>query len=324
MPAEWAPHERTLMAWPCRTELWGAVLGRARADTAAVANAIAAFEPVTMVARPADAAAARAALAGAVGVVALEIDDSWLRDNGPVFVLDEDTGERSAVHFGFNAWGERFAGYARDAAVGAVLAERLGDPVRRAPLVLEGGSIAVDGSGTLLTTEQCLLHPNRNPGLDRAAIEAVLREHLGVRRVVWLGHGLVEDRDTDGHVDLVAAFTGPGRVLLQAVPDDNPNAARCAENAVRARAAGLDVVELDLLPYATVAGRRVAAGYLNLYVANGAVIVPVTGADSDAEALARIGAEFAGREVVSVPGAALAYGGGGPHCITQQVPAPAR
>jgi agmatine deiminase len=321
MPAEWAQHERTLMAWPCRTELWGPVLGRARQDTAAVANAIAAFEPVTMVARPADAGAARAALAGAVEVVALPIDDSWLRDTGPVFVLDEETGERAAVHFRFNAWGERFAPYAHDAAVGAVLAERLGDPVRRAPLVLEGGAIAVDGTGTLLATEQCLLHPNRNPDLDRPAIEAALREHLGAERVVWLGEGLAEDRDTDGHVDLVAAFTGPGRVLLQTAAEGNPNHARGAENAARARAAGLDVVELDLLPYVTVAGERVAAGHLNLYVCNGAVIVPVTGAGTDAEALARIGAEFAGREVVGVPGAVLAYGGGGPHCVTQQVPA---
>ena len=237
-----------------------------------------------------------------------------------MFVLDE-AGDRSAVHFGFNAWGEKFHPYDRDAAAGGLLGGHLGDEVRRAPMVLEGGSIAVDGAGTLLTTEQCLLHPNRNPGLDRAAIEAALGEYLGADRVVWLGQGLVEDRDTDGHVDLIAAFTAPGRVLLQAVPEDNPNFEHCAENAARARAADLDVAELDLLPYVTVAGERVAAGYLNLYICNGAVIVPVAGVEEDAAALELIGAQLAGREVVGVPGTVLAFGGGGPHCITQQVPA---
>jgi agmatine deiminase len=225
-----------------------------------------------------------------------------------------------AVHFAFNAWGEKFSPWDRDAAVGALVARALGDEVRPAPLVLEGGSILSDGAGTLLTTEQCLLHPNRYPSLSREEIEAALRDALGVQRILWLGRGLVEDRDTDGHVDLIAAFIAPGRVLLQTVPADNPNHDGCAENVARLQAAGVEVLELPHLPYVTVAGEPVAASYLNFYICNGAVIVPVSGADTDEAALEVIASAYPGREIVPVPGAVLAYGGGGPHCITQQVP----
>jgi agmatine deiminase len=321
MPAEWEAHERTIMGWPCRKELWRETIAQARADYAEVANAIAAFEPVTMIANPGpDAAQARAACGEGVEVVELGLDDSWLRDCGPIYVRDEHGG-RYAVHFRFNAWGGKFAPWDSDAKVGALVAERLGDPVVSAPLVLEGGSICVDGAGSLLSTEQCLLAPNRNPALSREQIEAALRRYLGVDRVVWLGQGLVEDRDTDGHVDLIAAFVCPGRVLLQGVSEDNPNFERCAENRSRLESAGIEVLEMPFLPYARVAGQRVAVGYLNFYLLNGAVIVPVAGADTDEDALAIIARAYPGREQVPVPGTVLAYGGGGPHCITQQVPA---
>jgi agmatine deiminase len=294
-------------------------MGRAREDYAAVANAIAAFEPVTMIANAgADAAAARAACTGEVEVVVGEIDDSWLRDTGPIYVYAD--GQREARHFRFNAWGEKFHPWDKDAAIGAEIAELLGDRVVAVEMVLEGGSVLADGAGTLITTEQCLLAKNRNPSLDRDAIAARLTEAFGLERIVWLGRGLLEDRDTDGHVDLIAAFTKPGQVLLQTVAETNPNYPDCEENRRRLTAAGIEVLGLPLLPYAEVAGETVVAGYLNLYVCNGAVIVPVTGAECDTDALAMIAAAFPGREVVPVPGAVLAYGGGGPHCITQQVP----
>ncbi len=319
-PAEWEPHERTLMGWPCRRELWGASLEAARAESAAVANAVAAFEPVTMIANPGpDAATARAACAAPVEIVELPLDDSWLRDCGPIYVYD-DTGVRVAVHFGFNAWGEKFPPWDRDAAVGRRIAEHLGDPVVSAAMVLEGGSILTDGAGTLLTTEACLLHPNRNPAMSRPEIEDQLRRRLGVDRIVWLGQGLVEDRDTDGHVDLIASFTGPAAALHQAVAQDNPNFDRCQENRRRLEAAGIGVTDLPFLPYATVDGETVAVSYLNFYICNGGVIVPVGGAQTDAEALAIIAGAHPDREVVAVPGVITAYGGGGPHCITQQVP----
>jgi agmatine deiminase len=320
LPAEWEPHERTLMGWPCRRELWGETMVQACADYATVANAIAAFEPVTMIANPGgDAAAARAACSAAVDVVELPLDDSWLRDCGPIYVYDDD-GRRRAVHFRFNAWGDKFDPYDKDAAVGGVIAGRLGDPVVSVSLVLEGGSILGDGTGTLLTTEECLLNPNRNPQLGREEIEATLIEQLGVDRVVWLEFGMVEDKDTDGHVDLIASFAAPGSAMLLSPGPENPNYERAQDNLGRLRAAGIDVVELPFLSYVEVAGQTIGASYLNFYICNGAVIVPVCGDERDPEALALIGDAYPGREVVPVPGAVLAYGGGGPHCITQQVP----
>ncbi len=292
-PAEWEPHDRTLMGWPCRTELWGETMEQARSDYAAVANAIAAFEPVTMIANAgADAALARAACTGAVEIVELPLDDSWLRDCGPIYTYDN--GDRIANHFRFNAWGEKFPPWDRDAEVGRLIAERLGDEVRDSQLVLEGGSILTDGRGTLLTTEQCLLNPNRNPGLSREQIEAELCLRLGVERIVWLGMGLLEDRDTDGHVDLIAAFTEPRRVLLQTVGPDNPNYDNCVENARRLTDAGIEVVELPGLPYAEIAGEQIAASYLNFYICNRAVIVPVAGAETDDRALEIIAAGYPG------------------------------
>ena len=323
MPAEWAPHERTLMAWPARHELWGPQLAQAKEDYAATATAVASFEPLTMVCADASAAAeARAALPGEVDVIIEPIDDSWLRDSGPIFVTGSD-GRRAGVHFGFNAWGEKFHPFDNDAAIGGRLVELMGDRCYGAPLILEGGSICVDGEGTLITTEQCLLHPSRNPGLSREQIEQHLIDELGLERVVWLGLGLVEDRDTDGHVDLIAAFTKPGEVLLQTVPERNPNYDNCRENVARLQDAGIDVVEMPHLPYTEVEGETVACGYMNFYLCNDAVIVPVCGADTDPDALSRIAESYPGREAVPVPGAVIAWGGGGPHCITQQVPATA-
>ncbi len=324
LPPEWAPHERTLVGWPNRQDVWGELLPQAKEAHAAVANAIAAFEPVTVVAHPLRAVEARAALAGDVDVLAIELDDSRLRDSGPIFVLDAE-GRRAGVHFRFNAWGERFAPYDRDAVVGGRLAEWLGDPVVPAPLVLEGGSVAVDGTGTLITTEQCLLHPNRNPELSREEIVAALQEFLGVERIVWLGRGLVEDGGhdgQDGHVDLVAAFTGPGRVLVQTVDEANPNFPACLDNLRRLTSAGLEVDALHWLPYHRVGGQERAVPYMSFYVCNGGVIVPVAGQETDELALAVIARHYPDREVVALPGQVLAAAGGGVHSLTQQVPLP--
>lgn len=326
MPAEWAPHERTLIAWPAREEAWrgGATIEQARDAHAAVVAAVAAFEPVTLVADPAHAEDARRRVPGEnVEVVALPIDDSWLRDSGPIVVTDGIV--RAGIDFRFNAWGEAFTPYDKDAAIAQRLLDHLEIERFGSPIVLEGGSIAVDGEGTLLTTEQCLLNPNRNPLLDRADIERELRLQLGAEKIVWLGQGLVEDADTDGHVDNVAAFVAPGRVLLQTVEDDDdPNWASARENRRRLQEAGLDVIDLPLLPRAKHAddGDTVAVPYMNFYLCNGAAIVPVAQLDHDMdeEALTRLRALLPGREVVGVPGRVLALGGGGVHCITQQIP----
>jgi len=319
MPAEPAHHDATVMAWPARRALWRDQYAEACGVYAAVARAVAAHEAVTMVAAPSDEAAARLACGPAVEVVAIPIDDSWTRDSGPIVVVGED-GARAAVDFVFNGWGRKYAPWDDDDALAGRVADRLGLPTYRAPFVLEGGSIAVDGERTVITTEQCLLHPNRNPDMTREEIEQGLRDFLGVEHVVWLGQGLAEDRDTDGHVDLIAAFIAPGRVLLQSTPPGTPSSERMADNRSRLVAAGLEVVDFPILPTLEVGGEEVAVGHLNFYLCNGAVIVPVAGLTTDAEALERIGAVYPDREVVGVPGGVIAFGGGGPHCITQQVP----
>ena len=322
MPAEFAAHDRTLMAWPARESMWGEQFEAAKAAYAEVANAITAFEPVTMVAAPSQRKEARAACGGGVTVSELPIDDSWIRDNGPVFVLD-GSGRRAAVDFAFNAWGEKFHPYDNDAAVTALLLERMGEErIDATDFTLEGGSIAVDGEGVLVTTEQCLLHPTRNPERSKDEIARRLQDELGVHTVVWLGQGLVEDFDTDGHVDNVCAFIAPGRVLAQTVADEaNPNWDTTRENVERLQAAGLEVEELPLLPYVDHDGPPTVVPYTNFYVCNGGLIVPVAGQETDDEALALLGGLYPGREVVAVPGVTLALGGGGVHCITQQVPA---
>jgi agmatine deiminase len=308
MPAETARHERTLMAWPCRRELWGDTMAAAKRETAGVANAIAAFEPVLMVCAPGDGAEARPELAGGVEVWEAPIDDSWLRDSGPIF-RDDGRG----IQFGFNAWGDKFHPYDDDATIAGRLCDRLGRPWERSEMVLEGGAIAVDGEGTLVTTEECLLNPNRNPGWSRERIEGELRARLGAERIVWLPYGLAEDKDTDGHVDLVAAFAGPGRVALLSVDEGNANAERLAADREALRAAGLEVVDVPGLAY----DGDVAVSPMNLYVCNGGVVM----SDASPEALEAVARAFPEREVVGVAAETLAFGGGGPHCITQQVPA---
>ncbi|HEY8582181.1 MAG TPA: agmatine deiminase family protein [Capillimicrobium sp.] len=314
IPPEWAPHERTLMGWPCRLDLWEDRLEEAKEEYAGVANAIAAFEPVLMVCRPGDGDEARAALAGGVEVWEAPIDDSWLRDNGPIF-----TGPDDAVCFGFNAWGGKFPPWDDDATLAPRLCDRLGKAWTRSDMVLEGGSIAIDADGSLITTEQCLLHPNRNPTMSRADIERELVARLGVTRVVWLGDGLVEDRDTDGHVDLICVPTPSNGVLLQTVAEDNPNFEAMEDNRRRLEDAGIEIMPFDVLAY----DDDVVVSYLNAYVCNGAVIVPQAGQpDLDEHALEIYRLAFPDHEPVGVPGRTIAFGGGGPHCITQQVPLP--
>jgi agmatine deiminase len=240
MPAEWEPHEACLMEWPTltRKELWGERFEEAQRDYASVANAIAAFEPVVMVCDPEQQAAVRRRCGDGVEVLPLPIDDSWMRDNGPIFVRDA-AGRIALVHFGFNSWGEKYLPYDRDAQVPRLIAEHLGMRRYEAPFVLEGGSFFVDGGGTLITTEQCLLNPNRNPALSREQIEQGLRDYLGVEVIVWLRFGHSTDRDTDGHIDGIAPYLAPATVALL-LPEDraDPDHERGRDRLQRARCEG--------------------------------------------------------------------------------------
>lgn len=325
MPPEWAPHERCVIAWPARASMWGDLLGAAKDDHAEIARTISRYEPVLLVARPGEGAEAAAACeAGSYDIEVVEwaIDDSWARDIGAIVVTD-GAGRRAGVDFAFNSWGEKFLPYDEDARFAERMCAHLGlDRYDASHVVLEGGSVNVDGAGTVITTEECLLNPNRNPDLSKDHLEAELETWLGVERVVWLPFGLVEDDDTDGHVDNVAACVAPGVVVAQTTADrTNPNYGRLHRNIEVLEAAGYEVRTVDVLPYAEVRGETVVVPPTNFYLANHACIVPVTaGADLD-KALDAVQAAIPDREVVGVPGSVLAFGGGGVHCITQQVPA---
>ncbi|MDQ2955531.1 MAG: agmatine deiminase family protein [Actinomycetota bacterium] len=328
MPAEWAPHERCVLAWPTRHELWNPYYPQAKAAYAETANAIAQFEPVLMVCNPGAAAEVRASCTASVEVVELAIDDSWLRDSGPQIVLDGH-GHRRGVDFAFNSWGNRWHPYDQDATISARLLDYLDIARLERAMVLEGGSITVDGEGTLITTEQCLLNPNRNPELSQAEIEAELRTYLGVERVVWLPFGHAADRHTDGHVDGVCTFVAPGVVFAQRCDDPaNPDHERMAanlevlRNSVDAAGRPFEVIEFPFYPYVAMPdGRSTMVSYANFYLANGAVVVPTAGHEFDAEALSLLAKTFPDREVVGVGGEVVSVGGGGVHCITQQIPA---
>jgi agmatine deiminase len=324
VPAETGEHERTLIAWPTeqrRDALWGDQLDAARAVHALLAHAIARFEDVLLVADPAEADdASRQMVNPRIEILPEAIDDSWLRDSGPVIAKAPD-GSRHALCFEFTGWGGSFTPFDRDATIASRLAAHLEFPSYDVGFAGEGGALALDGDGLVVTTERCLLNPNRNPERKRSEINRALRTAVGADTVVWLDDGIAEDEGTDGHVDNVVAFFAPGRCLLQGCDDpDNPNHAIARANRKDLERAGIVVTEVPVLPYATVGGARRPVPYVNLYPINGAVLVPISGDPADAWVLELIGRCFAGREVIGVPGAVLAYGGGGVHCITQPVP----
>ncbi|MEE4274589.1 MAG: agmatine deiminase family protein [Thermoleophilia bacterium] len=324
MPAEWERHAACWMAWPCREENW-VDIEAARATYVAVACRIAEHEPVRMIARPEHAEHAGCALGPGIEVVPLPTDDSWTRDTAPTFVLDA-TGVLAGICWRFNAYGGIYARYDETALMARRLCGALGVPAIEAPLVFEGGALHTDGEGTLLTTTEVALDPRRNPGLTRTAAEAVLCEHLGGERVLWLTGALDHD-NTSGHVDNLACFAAPGVVL--ALSEDDPSDSQYAalrENLARLRAARdargrrLEIIEIPQPRVRTRDGALYSPSYLNFYVANGAVVMPLFDDPGDAKARDTLARAFPGRAVVGVPGWTLARADGGVHCITQQQP----
>jgi agmatine deiminase len=328
MPAEWAPHAGCWMAWPKRAELWRQYLEAARDDYVRVAQTIARFESVTLLADPEQAADARTRCGPSVNVVSMPIDDSWVRDSGPTVVVDRE-GRRAAAAFTFNAWGAKHQPYDKDAALGERIAALAGLPAYRSHLVVEGGGFLSDGDGTLITAETCVLNPNRNPGRTKAEAEAELRAMLGVKKVIWLP-GDVTDTETDGHVDGYVAFVKPATVLCEVVADrEDPRYPIMAENR-RVLEAETDARgrRFDLLPIVEAPRSAVPRGedgycrsYVNFYIANGAIIVPAYGITEDASAVDTLRRAYPDRAIVPVALKDLFRGGGGIHCITQQEPA---
>ena len=297
---------------------------RAKDTTAEVARAVARFEPVAMIARPADAEAAERVCGGSVEMFVVPIDDSWVRDSGPTFLSGEGV---AGVSWQFNAWGNKYDGYENDRALAGRILARAGGRVFAAPVVCEGGAIHVDGEGTLITTEQCLLNSNRNPGRSREEIAEVLRCYTGTQSVLWLP-GEFADVETDGHVDNIACFASPGRIVLGIPPAGHPDSAAVAQlkrflaEARDARGRAFEIVEIAQ-PERTREdwrGRPVAASYVNFYLVNGGLIMPAFDDPADLPAQRALKDAFPEREIVQLEARALVEGGGGIHCITQQEP----
>ena len=316
-PAEWAPHDAVWIGFPSHPELWEEDLDPAREEVVAFARAVHAGgrgETVILVAADAEAGNAASRMAPFAEVVVEPFGDIWLRDTGPILL-----GNGEACDFGFNGWGGKYD-LPGDDTIGMRLAKRHGRRVGYCNWVLEGGAIDGDGTGTAVTTEQCLLNPNRNPTLGKTEIEARLHEDLGFTRIVWLGDGLLNDH-TDGHVDNLARFVGEGRLALPEAAENDPNWL-VYQNALReARAAGLEVVTIPSPGRVLRDEEVVPASYMNFYIGNAAVVVPLYGADNDDAAVAAIQALFPDRQAVGLRADHILTGGGSFHCISQQIPA---
>ena len=318
---EWAPHERLWIGFPAIRAEWRAAFDGARAQIAAFASAIAddgKGEAVTLVTNSeGDAAVARDLVEREVEVIVEPIGDVWLRDTAPIIT---GTGpERRAADFAFNGWGGKYL-MPGDAEIGERLSARYGFARDAHAMVLEGGGIDWDGAGLAVTTEQCLLNPNRNPDMGHGAIEAVLRETLGFTRILWLGEGLYGDH-TDGHVDNLARWVAPGLLLLpKASGADDPNAAVYADAMRRAEGFGIDIVTIPSPGRVEVDGEPVPASYMNFLIGNTSIALPAYGTRWDDAAAAVMADLFPNHRIVPLPSDAILSGGGSFHCTSQQVP----
>jgi agmatine deiminase len=347
MPAEWEPHAGAWMLWPERPDNWRASAVPAQRDFAAVAATIARSEPVTMGVSADQFDTARKALPAGVRVVEISSNDAWMRDVGPTFVVDR-RGRKRGVDWMFNAWGGKAGGayldWELDDQVAAKVLEIETCERYRAPFILEGGAIHVDGQGTLLTTEECLLNPNRNPTLRRGQLESLLERYLGVREIIWLSRGVFND-ETDGHVDNLCCFVRPGVVVVTWCDDpEDPQfdisraAFEVLQKAKDSRGRRLTIHKL-LQPgplYMTDAeaagietsaeckvrrgGDRLAGSYVNFYIANRHIVMPLLDPRTDGAAKAALAKLFPRRKVIGVPSREILLGGGNIHCITQQQP----
>ena len=318
-PPEWAPHEAVWIGFPSDAELWEDALVPAQFEVAAFAKAIhaeGAGEAVWLVAADDVAAAKARELAPFASVIVERIGDIWLRDTGTILTGSGAT--RRAQGFRFNGWGDKYD-LQGDDSIGERLAKAAGMTFTKADWVLEGGAIDGDGTGIFLTTEQCLLNPNRNPGFDKVEVEARLKRDLGATKVVWLGDGLINDH-TDGHVDNLARFVAPGRVAIPEAVADDPNAAAYADAAEALLDADLEVVAIPSPGLVEEDGEAIPASYMNFYIGNAVVVVPQYGAPNDLAALEAIQELFPERKVIGLRADHVLTGGGSFHCISQQVP----
>ncbi|PKM58132.1 MAG: agmatine deiminase [Firmicutes bacterium HGW-Firmicutes-3] len=329
MPAEWEAHNRTIVEWPVKTSLvWQENYKSVCKGYGEVIRAITAFEPVTVIINEEAEEEIQRLCGSKVEIIRIPHNDAWVRDNGPTFVRDTK-GRLHGISWLFNAWGEKYLPYDLDDKVATTLLDQLEIPSIEVPLVLEGGSIHVDGEGTLLTTKECLLNPNRNPDLSQADIELIIKKYLNVSKIIWLDQGLYGD-ETDGHIDNIACFAKPGTILLQACHDPkDPNyeitqkAIEVLKHVKDAKSRKLEIIELPTPPPRYYKNQRLTLSYLNFYIVNKGIILPVFGgeaSDTDCKAKSILETVFFDREVLTVDGMALITEGGNVHCITQQMP----
>ena len=331
MPAEWSEHECCWMQWPtAMTPAEEAVswshfdLDKGRINWANVANSILKFEKVKMIVHPDDIDSANKLLNPNIDVITLEINDAWCRDSGAIFLLDKNN-NLGGVDSDFNCWGYKI-NYELDDKVAQFMIDSSKAKYFKNNMVLEGGSIHVDGEGTLITTEQCLLHENRNPHLSKEEIENNLKDNFGVKKIIWLRHGA--DEGTNGHIDNVACFVKPGTVMAMTCNDKNDTYYdRLNENLEILKTATdsldrrLEVIEVEMSYKRLIPNDDEPCSYINYYIANGGVVLPIFhDKKADENAINIIQTAFPDRKIECVDGLDILLGGGGVHCITQQQP----
>lgn len=327
MPAEWHPHEQCWMAWPCHLDSWANIgLDRARTAYARVAQAIAQFEPVTMLVNPGDEELAKTLCGDGISIKTLPINDSWTRDTGPTFLLNKEQ-KLAGVNWIHNAWGGNYQDCELDNQIAAAVIKQTHALSFKAPLVMEGGSFHVDGEGTVLTSRECLLNANRNPNLSQQEIEQYLFDFLGAEQIIWLNKGLLGD-ETDGHIDEIACFIAPGKVLCLITQDkEDPNYSTLHENweilkaTTDAKGRKLEVYTVEQPPATYLDGERLTLSYINFYLANKGIVMPAFGHEQyDKAAYELFKQLFPGYEINQIDALDVFAGGGGIHCITQQQP----
>ncbi len=331
MPAEWTTHQRTFISWPVQDSMvypddyehvWNGY--------AELVHAIAEFEPVSIVTNRDDIEKLKAIFVDErVGFLPIEHNDAWLRDNGPTFVKNDD-GDIAGINWIFNAWGEKYSPWKLDNDVAPKILEHFNIKRFDAQIVMEGGSFHVDGEGTLLTTEECLLNPNRNPDLSKEQVEQYLKDYLNIEKVIWLNRGLSGD-ETDGHVDNVACFAEPGKVIMQVCHDPSDDNYQITQENLEilrkvtdAKGRKLEVIEIEQPPASHFEESRLTLSYLNFYFVNDGIILPVFGGtakETDQKAIDVLQRTFPDRKIRTIDGMAIIKEGGNVHCTTQQMPA---
>lgn len=327
MPGPMHRHLRTWMAWPHRRDLYGRGLRHMQLAYAEVARAVLKFEPVVMVVHPSHASGARKMLDRQVEIVTMPIDDAWIRDSGPTFLVNDD-GRVGGVSWRFNAWGQKHHPWQADDELAARVLKHSGAQMAQSFVVCEGGSLTTDGDGTLICTETSILNPNRNPGISKGWAETELKRMLGVEKVVWLP-GDPLDSETDGHIDGMCCCIGPGKVLFEVNPDrGDPHARILRDNLdalksqTTARGREFEILQIEEAIDAEATSDVFCRSYINFYIANGGIVLPRYGLASDERAHEAVQTAFPGATIVQVDVNAIAPGGGSIHCITQEEPVP--